>query len=77
MMAEEPAARRRVQVAAEGLPIFIGVAKGEDKLQAKVNEIIAAAKKDGDARQDVDEVARPAGRRPAGLSAPDAAHGAG
>ena len=43
-------------------PNFIGVAKGEDKLRAKVNEIIAGAKTDGRPRQDVAEVAR-AGRR--------------
>jgi polar amino acid transport system substrate-binding protein len=29
-------------------PNFIGVAKGEDKLRAKVNEIIAAAKAAGE-----------------------------
>jgi len=28
-------------------PCFIGIAKGEDALKTKVNEIIAAAKKDG------------------------------
>ncbi len=29
-------------------PNFIGIAKGEDKLKAKVNEIIADAKKSGE-----------------------------
>ena len=46
-------------------PNFIGVAKGEDKLRLKVNEIIAAAKAAGDLDKMADEVARPTGRRPA------------
>ena len=46
-------------------PNFIGVAKGEDKLRLKVNEIIAGAKANGD----LDKMAlkwldRPAGDLP-------------
>jgi polar amino acid transport system substrate-binding protein len=43
-------------------PNFIGVAKGEDKLRLKVNEIIAAAKKNGD----IDKMAMKWLGRPAG-----------
>ena len=43
-------------------PNFIGVAKGEDKLRAKVNEIVADAKKSGD----LDKLAQKWLGRPAG-----------
>jgi polar amino acid transport system substrate-binding protein len=43
-------------------PNFIGVAKGEDKLRLKVNEIIAAAKSSGE----LDKLAQKWLGRPAG-----------
>ena len=43
-------------------PNFIGVAKGEDRLRTKVNEIIADAKKSGD----IDKLANKWLGRPAG-----------
>ena len=43
-------------------PNFIGVAKGEDKLRTRVNEIIAEAKKNGD----IDTMAKKWLGRPAG-----------
>jgi len=46
-------------------PNFIGVAKGEDKLRAKVNEIVADAKKSGDLdKLAVKWLGRPAGDLP-------------
>ncbi len=46
-------------------PNFIGVAKGEDKLRLKVNEIIAAAKAAGDLdKMAVKWLGRPAGELP-------------
>ena len=46
-------------------PNFIGVAKGEDKLRVKVNEVIAEAKKNGDLdKMAVKWLGRPAGDLP-------------
>ncbi|MEI6720742.1 MAG: transporter substrate-binding domain-containing protein, partial [Betaproteobacteria bacterium] len=46
-------------------PNFIGVAKGEEKLRAKVNEIIAGAKKSGDLdKMSVKWLGRPTGELP-------------
>ena len=46
-------------------PNFIGVAKGEDKLRLKVNEIIAGAKKNGDIDTMAEKwLGRPAGELP-------------
>jgi polar amino acid transport system substrate-binding protein len=49
MMAKNPQLSTEFKLLLKDSPLnFIGVAKGEDKLKAKVNEIIAEAKKDGD-----------------------------
>jgi polar amino acid transport system substrate-binding protein len=47
MMAKNPQLGTEYKLLLKDSPNFIGVAKGEDKLRLKVNEIIAAAKKDG------------------------------
>ena len=44
-------------------PNFIGVAKGEDKLRMRVNEILAEARTNGDLDQAVGQVAGPSHRR--------------
>ena len=48
MMAKNPQAGAEFKLLLKDSPNFIGVNKGEDKLKARVNEILAAAKKDGD-----------------------------
>ena len=65
MMARNPALATEYKIVLKDSPNFIGVAKGEDKLRLKVNEIIAAAKVSGD----IDKMAnkwlgRPAGELP-------------
>ena len=65
MMARNPALATEYKFVLKDSPNFIGVAKGEDKLRLKVNEIIAAAKVSGD----IDKMAnkwlgRPAGELP-------------
>ena len=50
---EEPAARHRIQAAAEGLAELHRRGQGRGQAAPKVNEIIAAAKKSGDLEQDV------------------------
>jgi polar amino acid transport system substrate-binding protein len=48
MMARNPTLGAEYKFVLKDSPNFIGVAKGEDKLRAKVNEIIAEAKKTGE-----------------------------
>lgn len=65
MMAKNPQLNTEYKLLLKDSPNFIGVAKGEDKLRAKVNEVIADAKKNGD----LDKLAlkwlgRPAGDLP-------------
>lgn len=48
MMAKNPQLNAEYKFVLKDSPNFIGVAKGEDSLRAKVNEIILAAKKAGD-----------------------------
>lgn len=47
MIRKNPKINAEYKLLLKDSPCFIGVAKGEDALKAKVNEIIAAAKKDG------------------------------
>ncbi len=48
MMARNPALGTEFKLLLKDSPNFIGVAKGDDKLRLKVNEIIAAAKASGE-----------------------------
>ena len=48
MMAKNPTVSSEFKLLLKDSPNFIGVAKGEDKLRLKVNEIIAGAKSSGD-----------------------------
>lgn len=48
MMQKNPQLGAEFKLLLKDSPNFIGVAKGEDKLRLKVNEIIAAAKKSGE-----------------------------
>ena len=48
MMARRPQLGAEYKLLLKDSPNFIGVAKGEDKLRLKVNEIIAAAKQSGE-----------------------------
>lgn len=47
MLAKNPKVSAEFKLLLKDSPCFVGVAKGETALKAKVNEIIAAAKKDG------------------------------
>ena len=47
MMQKNPQLGAEYKLLLKDSPCFIGIAKGEDALKTKVNEIIAAAKKDG------------------------------
>ena len=47
MMQKNPQVAAEYKLLLKDSPCFVGVAKGEDALKAKVNEIIAEAKKDG------------------------------
>jgi polar amino acid transport system substrate-binding protein len=47
MMQKNPQLNAEYKLLIKDSPNFVGVAKGEDALRAKVNEIILAAKKDG------------------------------
>lgn len=47
MMQKNPQLGAEYKLLLKDSPCFVGLAKGEDALKAKVNEIIAAAKKDG------------------------------
>jgi polar amino acid transport system substrate-binding protein len=62
MMARNPNLSAEYKFVLKDSPNFIGIAKGEDKLRAKVNEIIAAAKAAGD----LDKLAQKWLGRPAG-----------
>ncbi len=62
MMARNPQLDAEYKFVLKDSPNFIGVAKGEDKLRLKVNEIIAAAKTAGD----LDKLAKKWLGRPAG-----------
>jgi polar amino acid transport system substrate-binding protein len=62
MMARNPNLSAEYKFVLKDSPNFIGVAKGEDKLRMKVNEIIAAAKASGD----IDKMAQKWLGRPAG-----------
>jgi hypothetical protein len=71
MMARNPQLGAEYKLLLKDSPNFIGVAKGEDKLRLKVNEIIAAAKAAATSTR-WPEVAGPPGRRPAPSEAPSA-----
>lgn len=62
MMARNPQLATEYKFVLKDSPNFIGVAKGEDKLRVKVNEIIAAAKASGE----IDKMAQKWLGRPAG-----------
>ncbi|GGF81675.1 amino acid ABC transporter substrate-binding protein [Azorhizobium oxalatiphilum] len=47
IMMKQPQTNTEFKFLIKDSPCFIGIAKGEDKLREKVNEIIVAAKKDG------------------------------
>lgn len=65
MMARNPQLGTEFKFVLKDSPNFIGVAKGEDKLRTKVNEIIAAAKAAGELdRMAVKWLGRPAGDLP-------------
>jgi polar amino acid transport system substrate-binding protein len=62
MMARNPNLSAEYKFVLKDSPNFVGVGKGEDKLRMKVNEIIAAAKANGD----IDGMAKKWLGRPAG-----------
>jgi polar amino acid transport system substrate-binding protein len=62
MMQKNPQLNAEYKLLLKDSPCFVGIAKGEDKLKAKVNEIIAAARKDGT----IDAMAKKWLGRPAG-----------
>lgn len=62
MMQRNPQLNAEYKLLIKDSPNFIGVAKGEDKLRIRVNEIIAAAKASGD----IDKMAQKWLGRPAG-----------
>jgi polar amino acid transport system substrate-binding protein len=65
MMTKNPQLNTEYKLLLKDSPNFIGVAKGEDKLRLKVNEVIAAAKKNGDIdKMAVKWLGRPAGTLP-------------
>ncbi|CAN5631238.1 transporter substrate-binding domain-containing protein [soil metagenome] len=65
MMAKNPQLATEFKFVLKDSPNFIGVAKGEDKLRAKVNEIILEARKNGDIdKMAVKWLGRPAGNLP-------------
>ena len=65
MMQRNPQLNAEYKLLIKDSPNFIGVAKGEDKLRQRVNEIIAAAKASGDLdRMAVRWLGRPAGDLP-------------
>jgi polar amino acid transport system substrate-binding protein len=65
MMARNPQLGTEFKLVIKESPNYIGVAKGEDKLRAKVNEIVLAAKAAGDLdRLSVKWLGRPAGELP-------------
>jgi polar amino acid transport system substrate-binding protein len=65
MMAKNPQLGTEFKLLLKDSPNFVGVAKGEDKLLAKVNEIIADAKKSGELnRMSMKWLGRPLGDLP-------------
>jgi polar amino acid transport system substrate-binding protein len=65
MMAKNPQLGTEFKLLLKDSPNFIGVAKGEDKLRLKVNEIIADAKKSGELnRMAMKWLGRPVGDLP-------------
>ena len=65
MMAKNPQLNTEYKLLLKDSPNFIGVGKGEDKLRAKVNEIIAVGKASGDLdKMAVKWLGRPAGDLP-------------
>jgi polar amino acid transport system substrate-binding protein len=65
LMARNPQLGTEFKFVLKDSPNFIGVAKGEDKLRGKVNEIIGAAKASGELdRLAVKWLGRPAGELP-------------
>jgi polar amino acid transport system substrate-binding protein len=65
MMARNPQLGTEYKFVLKDSPNFIGVAKGEDKLRGKVNEILAEAKRSGDLdKMAVKWLGRPAGDLP-------------
>ena len=65
MMAKNPQLNTEYKLLLKDSPNFIGVGKGEDKLRAKVNEIIAAGKASGDLdKMAVKWLGRPSGDLP-------------
>jgi polar amino acid transport system substrate-binding protein len=65
LMARNPQLNTEYKLLLKDSPNFIGVAKGEDKLRMKVNEIIADAKKSGDLdKMAMKWLGRPAGDLP-------------
>jgi polar amino acid transport system substrate-binding protein len=65
MMYKNPQLQAEFKLLLKDSPNFIGVAKGEDKLRTRVNEIIAEAKKDGSLdKMAVKWLGRPAGELP-------------
>lgn len=65
MMARNPQLGTEFKFVLKDSPNFIGVAKGEDKLRAKVNEIILEGKKNGDLdKMAVKWLGRPTGTLP-------------
>jgi len=65
LMAKNPQLGTEYKLLLKDSPNFIGVAKGEDKLRLKVNDIIAEAKKSGDIdKMAVRWLGRPAGDLP-------------
>jgi len=65
MMARNPTFDAEYKILLKDSPNFIGVAKGEDALRTKVNEILVAAKKSGDLdKMSQKWLGRPAGDLP-------------
>jgi polar amino acid transport system substrate-binding protein len=65
IMFKNPQLQTEYKLLLKDSPNFIGVAKGEDKLRTKVNEIIAEAKKDGTIdKMSQKWLGRPAGNLP-------------
>ena len=62
MVAKNPQLSSEYKLLLKESPNFIGIAKGDDKLKAKVNEIIAQAKSSGE----LDAMAKKWLGRPAG-----------
>jgi polar amino acid transport system substrate-binding protein len=65
MMARNTSLNAEYKFVLKDSPNFIGIAKGEDRLRAKINEVIASAKKDGELDKLSQKwLGRPAGELP-------------